>query len=194
MKMINVIDGISLSPIPEFDNYGIDVTTGRIYSFISQRWLNQKGIRKNGYLMTTLKHNSGKSKGMYIHELVYSAYIQKPKSFWREENYIMNDDGELEQVPLTINHMDRNKKNNCYKNLEAKSHKDQFTEDVVKDISTNRKRLSKDEVIQIKKEFAKWEGIKTDFCLMMAAKMGVVFNTIESIINGKSHKKVIFEW
>ncbi|MBU9724140.1 MULTISPECIES: hypothetical protein [Bacillaceae] len=186
----------STLPLPEFDkHYRIDIELGRIYSLLSGKWLGQKakGIRKNGYLMTTLKRNDGARVGMYIHEAVYSAWKQEPKSSWRENSYTTDREGNLIPFPLTINHKDRDKLNNNYNNLEKIIHKEQFTPDVVEDIKSKKRRLTKDEVIMIRQEFAEWEDGKTNFCLMMKDRLGVSFNTIESVINYKSHKNVRLE-
>ncbi|ADU30342.1 HNH endonuclease [Evansella cellulosilytica] len=184
------------APLPEFDqHYRVDLEKGRIYSLVTKRWLGEKaqGIRKNEYKMTTLKRNDGYNIRMYVHEVVYSAGSQQTKSEWREKSFTTDKDGKLIPFPLTVNHKNRNKHDNAYSNLILCPHKQQFTPDVIEDIVSKRKRLTKDEVIMIRQEFLEWEGTKTDFCLMMKDIVGVSFNTIESIINYKSHKNVKLE-
>ena len=63
-----------------------------------------KRENKQGYLCSRLKNKDGISKTEYIHILVAKAFIEN-----------------AENKP-TVNHIDGNKMNNCYKNLEWASY------------------------------------------------------------------------
>ena len=76
---------------------------GRVWSIGSQKYL--KGAIKDGYLKVYLTAKNGKCKNEYIHRLVALAFIPNPMS--------------LPQV----NHINKEKTDNCINNLEWCSNK-----------------------------------------------------------------------
>ena len=90
---------MEIKPIPQFDGYYIS-KDGKIYSNRSgnMQELNPY-IAKNGYKMIRLQIN-GKRPHYLIHRLVALTFITNPNNY-----------------PV-INHIDKNRQNNCVENLE----------------------------------------------------------------------------
>lgn len=92
MKMICELPGFE-----EFEGYGI-TSCGRVYSFKTNRFLKPSKDEK-GYLRIHLSNGKQHSKTVKTHRLVALAYIPNPNNY------------------DTIDHIDKNKENNCVNNL-----------------------------------------------------------------------------
>lgn len=89
--------------LPDFPNYAIS-EDGQIWSFSSNRFLQQE-VNHKGYLRVELWNNGSRSHH-FVHRLVGWIFIKLPEEF--NGNYDI----------ATINHIDNNKTNNHYTNLE----------------------------------------------------------------------------
>lgn len=90
---------MTITKFIKYENYDI-YEDGKVYSHFTNKFLKGE-ITKQGYLQYTLFVNS-KPKRIKAHQLVASAFIQKP----------------LSEEALIVNHIDGNKLNNHYTNLE----------------------------------------------------------------------------
>ena len=91
-----------MKDIKGYENLYAITSCGRIWSYISRKFLKPR-MDKDGYLMINL-HKNNKMKTFKVHRLVAEAYICNP-----------------EELPQ-INHKDENKANNCVGNLEWCTH------------------------------------------------------------------------
>jgi hypothetical protein len=92
-----------IKQIPGYASYSV-TDDGRVWSHrLRSGWM-KPGVDRNGYVRYSLIGDTGKRKGMYIHQLVALAYIPNP-----------------ENKP-NVNHKDFNKSNNSVANLEWCTH------------------------------------------------------------------------
>ncbi len=85
-------------PIPDFPDYEVS-HTGRVWSHHGKgKWLRPQ-IHKGGYLQVCLYHNN-KRCALYVHRLVATVWVTNPHNYPH------------------VNHMDGDKTNNHYRNLE----------------------------------------------------------------------------
>jgi len=89
--------------LPNLTSYSI-MPDGKIYSHIVSRWLTPT-INKVGYRAAVLKTDEGEVLQEYVHRLVAKAFVEGDQT-------------------LTVNHIDGNKLNNNYTNLEWISNED----------------------------------------------------------------------
>lgn len=89
--------------LPEFPKYAI-TPDGQVWSYYTNRFL-KPGLNKHGYLVVVLSNDLGKTT-CKVHRLVGKAFVSLPKEF--NNNYDI----------ATIDHIDGNKLNNHYTNLE----------------------------------------------------------------------------
>ena len=82
----------------DFKKYEI-YEDGRIWSYVSNKWLNPSPNR-NGYLQICLMDNDGQQKNYQHHRVVYESVTGQPIP-----------DG------MQVNHLDENKTNNRFENL-----------------------------------------------------------------------------
>lgn len=103
-----IIDFFNISP-----NTYVVSSFGRIFSFLTktERALS---INNGGYLTLTLKLKNNKHKTFKVHRLVAMAFISRTE----EDNKINR---------FHINHIDSDRTNNCYFNLEWCSHNENIT-------------------------------------------------------------------
>jgi hypothetical protein len=166
----------TIKEIPGFSRYLCNIENGRIYRKPTEtskgKWLKQSP-NDIGYCMTSLKDDNGKLvHGIYVHELVMSAAIEFPKSWWTTKN-------------LEIDHRDRNKSNNNIGNLQlvtkVNNHKNiEGRKDKV--------RLSREDVKYIMSNFIEWEGRKIPFYKLMAEQFGCVWQTIQYTVLGYNNQ------
>jgi HNH endonuclease len=168
---------VVLLPIPGFSQYKADVTNGRIWSDVSKKWLNPKGSKRYGYLMTTIKNNEDQYVRMYIHELIMSAVMGVTKDHWITKN-------------LEINHINGDKKDNRFTNLQLTTRKGQYVDPNLRKKLGSTKRIGREMAAKIKEEFKNWEGKKSQFCNVWSAKLKVTYSSIENILNGKTYANV----
>lgn len=151
-----------------FDNYKIN-EFGEVVNIKTNKILKPSPCGK-GYLKLTLCKN-GKCYGKYIHQLVAETFIGKV-------------DG------LIVNHIDGNKLNNHYSNLEYCT----YSQNNYHAYNTNLKpkgenfynsKLTKEQVIQIRKEYTKNHTFQ-DF----ANKYNVSRATIRDVILYKTWKHI----
>lgn len=168
----------TIKEIPGFSRYLADIEKGRVYrkqtDKLKGKWLRQSA-NDIGYVMTTLLSDENRKERIYIHEIVMSAAIEQPKSFWATKN-------------LQIDHRDRNKGNNNFFNLhlvtKIQNHKNIENR-------KNQVRLSNKDVTFIKEAFSKWEGRKIQFYKLMAKEFGCVWQTIQYTLLGYHNTRKI---
>lgn len=85
------------SNIPDFPNYTVN-QNGDVYNKHGVKL--KPSVQRNGYLIVSLSNEKVKHKRFLVHRLVAQAFIPNPNG--------------LPQV----NHIDKNKQNNCVDNLE----------------------------------------------------------------------------
>ena len=110
--------------IEEFPAYEVS-NMGRIRNAKTKRILKKRmrgGARGREYDEATLC-SKGKSYFRYVHRLVATAFCEKPEITVKQYNL---ETGEFETVELEleVNHIDENKMNNNYENLEWVTHKE----------------------------------------------------------------------
>ncbi|NCT23850.1 hypothetical protein GWR57_07295 [Bacillus subtilis subsp. subtilis] len=173
IKVSEKVDLSTLKVVPGHTKYFCDIEAGKVYSTVSNRWLNPKP-NDIGYVMTALKTDAGKNNPYYMHEIVMMAACEVTKDFWREKN-------------LEIDHIDMDKSNNSFANLKFTTRALQYDKRV-KEKMSQRKLLTENEVKEIREAFTYWEDAKLAFCKQMASVYGCAFQTVQSIINNKTHK------
>lgn len=96
--------------IPGYSNYSV-TKDGRIWTHNLRAGWMLPTTDRNGYARCMLIGDNGKSKGMYVHQLVALTYIQNPhnKKF--------------------VNHLDHNKSNNSISNLQWCTQKENIIHD-----------------------------------------------------------------
>ena len=97
------ISNLDWKAIPGFPNYAIS-EDGQIWSYYTKKFL-KPCLDSNKYLVVTL-YNGLKRKVCRVHRLVGKAFVKLPEEF--NNNYDI----------ATINHIDHDKTNNHYTNLE----------------------------------------------------------------------------
>lgn len=88
-----------MKEIPGYEGRYTISPTGEIYSIKRKIYLKQ-GADKDGYLCVNLYGDDGKYHRHFVHRLVAIVYVPNPEG------------------KLTVNHIDENKQNNDYTNLE----------------------------------------------------------------------------
>lgn len=88
-----------MKQIPEYNNRYSITTDGKIYSHLSNRFLVQR-LDKDGYPRATLMKSEGEQVTRHVHRLVALTYLNNP-----------------DNMPH-VNHIDGNKENNHFSNLE----------------------------------------------------------------------------
>ncbi|MEI3613723.1 hypothetical protein [Pseudogracilibacillus sp. SO30301A] len=167
-----------LTDIPNFSHYKADLHRGRIYSLISNKWLNPKANKRFGYVYSTLKNNNGTAIPISIHTVIMSAHLNKSPESWK---------------PLTVNHIDLNKENNSIHNLELIEHKDQFC-DIVRSRMGQGERLSNDDVryLRLIKEILKVKGeyAQNTFFNYFSERLYRSYTTIQNIVNNVTYQDI----
>jgi hypothetical protein len=143
---------------------------GRMYKYEEKILV---GNNSNGYRTISLVKNKSKITNC-IHILVGQAFIENP-----------------DNKPV-INHLDGNRANNFYKNLEwATSSENQYhsynilCHKAVRGESNGQSKLKADEVIEIRELYASGKTLKA-----IANKYDVCAETIRKIIIGKTWSKI----
>ena len=88
---------MNLKPIPNYENYSLDLNNNEVYSNYKKGYL-KPNILKNGYYVIELSKNS-KRKAFLLHRLVYEAY-----------------NGSIPDK-IQVDHIDNNRQNNNIENL-----------------------------------------------------------------------------
>lgn len=159
-----------LFELPGFSRYLVDIYTGRIYRKPTDKrtgaWLKKHRSNKIGYCYTTLINDLNEPERMGIHWCVICAATESTKDFFTSKN-------------LQVDHKDRNKSNNNIHNLKLCTAKQNH-----ENIYDRKKpvRLKQEDKEEIFKDFAEWEGKKTDFYQLKADKIGCVWQSIQYLI------------
>ena len=91
-----------MKDIKGFEHRYAITSCGRVYSYLTHKFLKASPNKLSGYLVVCLRDKNGKQYVKKIHRLVAEAYLENPNPF------------EFNQV----GHKDENKLNNCAYNLE----------------------------------------------------------------------------
>lgn len=167
----------NLTRIPDvkFDKYKVDLERGILFAESSNRWLNPKPNKRNGYVYTTLN-----GVPIAVHVVVAMSKYQLNKSEWLKEG-------------KTVNHIDFDRGNNISDNLEVIYHKDQFCDEVRARMGKGKK-LTENEARYIKYLTAMLEAsderVDSIVIHMIAKRMKRNYETIRKVILGKTHKDV----
>jgi len=129
--------------IEGFENYTID-EYGNIKNNKTNRKMKQH-LHSKGYFDIELRNNNSERRKFLVHRLVAKYFI---------DNY--SDD-------MTVDHIDNNRQNNFYQNLECVS----LSENIKRSINRkkerkNKFRISKEEIVKIFKS-KKWENVDLFF-------------------------------
>lgn len=172
MEVVEVSE--TIKEIPGFSRYLCDITKGKIYrkptDILKGKWLNQSP-NEIGYVGTTLVNDEGKKQFVYLHELVMSAAIDFPKSWWQSKN-------------LEVDHRNRIKWQNDFDNLKLVTKKQNHEN--IGDRKVHR-MLTKEEVNYIREDFEKWDGKKIPFYMEKARELGCVWQSVQYCILGYYH-------
>ena len=133
--------------------------------------------RKDGYLMCNL-YKYPKNIGKYIHRLVAEAYI-------------LNPDGKLE-----VNHIDCNKENNHYSNLEWATRKENVVhsfEVLGKEVASGKTHILSKAIVAIDDEGNIVEDFESAGQAQKSGKGYTTSNIARSIKNGTKHKGLLWK-
>lgn len=174
----------ALVPVPGYDFYFVDLEKGEIYSTI-------KGYVKKlnpcantaGYYTVRLYDGERNAETYFVHCVVMAAKQQMPINEWRKVN-------------LTVHHRNENIADNWSDNLELLTSSAQFTTELKQRLSALRlgkpsRKLSVDEVLQIRKEFSETDEKVTPFCQKIAEKFNVTYTNVYYIVTGRSWKHLL---
>ncbi|MNW36757.1 hypothetical protein D3C74_137760 [compost metagenome] len=181
-------DDVVLLQVPEYSSYYVDLERGLIYSIRTGDKLKQlktyKRKGKHNYITVTLIDDNGNSRCMGLHEALMAAREQ----FW-DWKYTEG---------LEVNHINEDKSDNTYDNLELVTREQQYTESVRKKISESKRGskhhlalLNEDDVRDIRDRFDEWDGRKCEFTGMLADEYGVSMGCINSVVYGQTWQHVI---
>lgn len=153
-----------IQPIPGYPGYCVS-RDGRVWSDISGRFLTPQ-VHRRGYLFVPLKLQTGKQRNRYIHRLVALTYIPNP-----------------ENKPQ-VNHIDGDKKNNHWSNLEWVSN----LENAHHAIENN---LMPHNVVSEKQVHDICEKLEQGISVMKISKdTGIPYFTISAIRLGRNWKHI----
>lgn len=96
----------NMKDIPGYEGLYAATQDGHIWSYKSNKFLSETPQQK-GYLKVTLFKKGYPKKCIYVHKLIALTYISNPEN------------------KETVDHIDRNKTNNCYTNLRWASRSEQ---------------------------------------------------------------------
>ena len=142
---------------------------GRVRTFYNRVNLLKPNFNKK-YAYVTLVKNKRKST-FHIHRLVAKAFCNKYRK------------------GKEVNHIDNNRFNNCFKNLEwltPKQNKERHLKFTLKGEDMFQSKLTEKEVLKIRKEYSKQKTSHRK----LAKKYDVSKNTIASLLNGTTWKHV----
>lgn len=126
----------------------------------------------SGYLETVIRDNNGNKINVAIHRLVAVAFV-------RNDDIINNTD---------VNHIDGNKLNNHYNNLEWTTHKENVYHAINTGLRSNRipnRKYTEDEILEVCCLLEKGKSIAKIHKITGASK-----RKIRNIKNGKSHTAI----
>src|SRR5699024_111053 len=172
------VDGAELYPVPGHSNYYVDLEAGRIWNNKKEFWL-RANPNSLGYCYATISSDFGESVRISVHNIIMMAYMGCDKSAWRAKG-------------LEVHHIDNVTSNNSVLNLALVTRAQQYQCPKTKQTLANRstKRLTKDDVIAIKTDFADWEGTRGAFYNKWASELGMHSRAIQDVVLGNSHKDV----
>lgn len=155
---------IYLSSIPNFSSYGVTFD-GEIFSIKNKKFKKVAiVIDADGYARAMMNDDSGKRRYSGVHRVMYSAFK-----------------GNL-RTGLTIDHIDGNRTNNHWSNLEQVS----FIENIKRSfIRRKGKMLTKEEVEKVFK--LRSEGYTQ---MSIAEIIGINQGSISLLLRGKSYKGI----
>ena len=140
---------------------------------------NKSYIRSNGYQQIVLKiRKLGLIRRAYIHRLVAEAYIPNP-------------DGKLE-----VNHIDGNKENNHYSNLEWATRKENVVhsfEVLGKEVASGKTHILSKAIVAIDDEGNIVEDFESAGQAQKSGKGYTTSNIARSIKNGTKHKGLLWK-
>lgn len=181
-------NGRVLVQVPNYSCYYVDLEQGLIYSTRTGDKLKQlkthmrKG--KHCYVTVTLTDDNGQSRCMGLHEALMAAKEQS----WNWK-YI---DG------LEVNHINEDKSDNTYDNLELATREQQYTESVRRKISEAKRGskhhfalLDEDDVRDIRDRLNEWDGRKCEFAEMISDEYGVGVGCVNGIIYNQNWQHVM---
>jgi hypothetical protein len=189
------IDGKELRLFPLNGNYGVTID-GDVYSFQYKKWLTKR-VNKQGYYSVVIKIESKKNPHFYLHRVVLMSWGCMPPEG-------KND----------VNHIDCNKANNHFSNLEWNSRKENIahavknglwdaqknaiTEKNKKDWAEGKKRNAVEMGGLKRKEFTgdkheqskKIINIKTNETIVcvrvLAEKLNIPYSSMRAKLNGRA--------
>lgn len=157
-------------PIPEWEDYLINCS-GDVYSIRKKSFI-IPSLDNRGYLHFTASVN-GRRKTIRLHRVVAELFIDNPNKY------------------NLINHIDSNKQNNHYKNLEWCTASHNIRHFLINRINnggvSNGAKLKKKDVFYILDN----KELDLDF---LAKKLNVSTPTVKNVIKGKVFNRFKIEW
>lgn len=153
--------------IEGFSGYQIS-NKGRVFSFRRKNPYIMKPYqnpRNKGYIQVLLKSDSGKSKLVYVHRLVASAFIPNPENY-KEVNHI---------IPVTKTYC-----NNSVENLEWGNHSHNMKHKAMCG-NYHHQILTYDDVLKIREMYATGNWTQKELAIMFGYKQP----NISSIVRNK---------
>lgn len=172
------IKSMNLYPLEDHSNIFVDVEKARVISFHGKtpRFLvGSKGT--TGYRAFSLRPDSSKEFKCYgLHEIVYAAKNKKKLKSWRTEGKV-------------IHHIDNDHEgNNHWSNLCEMDEKEH--QKLKKNRSESARRISDDEVRQMRAEYSISNLSKTKFAMNNAEKYKVSVVYLINIVSNKVRKNI----
>lgn len=158
-----------IKPVVGYEGLYSVTHDGKVYSHISNKWL-RPGLNGDGYPTVVLRKNK-KPRTIAVHRLVAMAFIENPEN------------------KSHVNHIDGDKTNNDYRNLEWVTPSENVLHAYKTGLETRDtlRKLTPEQVVEIHKLYA--SGGYTH--RKLAKKYQIPCSRISDILNLKTYKDVV---
>lgn len=175
------VNGNELYQIPNHSRYYCNLEEGKIYDTKRETFLIANPNR-NGYCYTSIANDQGEYKKYSVHTIIMMCYMGYNKPYWLDKK-------------LEVHHINTIKSDNSIFNLSLIDRNAQYQCAITKKNIANRsnKRLKKEDVAELKRDWINWEGTKPEFCWHWSKKLRIEYRSIHNILVGHTYKSIEVE-